>query len=309
MGQEDQEFLIQEHKKRTTASAPGTFEASAINSGFSKSYGSLASNESSSLYIFLGIMLDVFCGAPGENGYRILPAMVKIRLRERPNLIRKSMKRYRWYYKASWPTQFRAIMWRSWISTVKEPLLVKVRLIQTVMVAVLIGLIFLNQPMTQVGVMNINGAIFLFLTNMTFQNVFAVINVFTSEIPVFMRETRSRLYRCDTYFLGKTIAELPLFLVVPFLFTAIAYPMIGLRPGWDHFFHALALVTLVANVSTSFGYLISCASSSTSMALSVGPPVTIPFLLFGGFFLNSGSVPVYFKFVISLGSVMPMKAY
>lgn len=45
------------------------------------------------------------------------------------------------------------------------------------MVAVLIGLIFLNQPLTQVGVMNINGAIFLFLTNMTFQNVFAVINV------------------------------------------------------------------------------------------------------------------------------------
>lgn len=45
------------------------------------------------------------------------------------------------------------------------------------MVAILIGLIFLNQPLTQVGVMNINGAIFLFLTNMTFQNVFAVINV------------------------------------------------------------------------------------------------------------------------------------
>lgn len=34
-------------------------------------------------------------------------------------------------YKASWLTQFRAIMWRSWISTLKEPLLVKVRLIQT----------------------------------------------------------------------------------------------------------------------------------------------------------------------------------
>ncbi|XP_061399143.1 protein white [Musca vetustissima] len=200
-------------------------------------------------------------------------------------------------YKASWFTQFRAIIWRSWISTLKEPLLVKVRLIQTTMVAILIGLIFLNQPLTQVGVMNINGAIFLFLTNMTFQNVFAVINVFTSELPVFMRETRSRLYRCDTYFLGKTIAELPLFLVVPFVFTAIAYPMIGLRPGLIHFFVAMALVTLVANVSTSFGYLISCASSSTSMALSVGPPVTIPFLLFGGFFLNSGSVPVYFKWL------------
>lgn len=45
------------------------------------------------------------------------------------------------------------------------------------MVAILIGLIFLGQQLTQVGVMNINGAIFLFLTNMTFQNVFATINV------------------------------------------------------------------------------------------------------------------------------------
>ncbi|XP_037932440.1 protein white-like [Teleopsis dalmanni] len=200
-------------------------------------------------------------------------------------------------YKASCFMQFRAILWRSWISVLKEPLLVKVRLIQTTMVAVLIGLIFLGQQLTQVGVMNINGAIFLFLTNMTFQNVFATITVFTSELPVFMREARSRLYRCSTYFLGKTIAELPLFLTVPFVFTSIAYPMIGLRAGIFHYLHALALVTLVANVSTSFGYLISCGSSSTSMALSIGPPVIIPFLLFGGFFLNSASVPIYFKWL------------
>jgi hypothetical protein len=30
------------------------------------------------------------------------------------------------------------------------------------------------------------------------------------------------------------------------------------------------------------------------MALSVGPPVIIPFLIFGGFFLNAASVPSYF---------------
>lgn len=95
--------------------------------------------------------------------------------------------------------------------------------------------------------------------------------------------------------------------------------MIGLRPTWTSYLIALALVTLVANVSTSAGlnilqifclkisflnrlksiagYLISCASSSTSMALSVGPPIIIPFLLFGGFFLNAGSVPEYFKWL------------
>ena len=43
-----------------------------------------------------------------------------------------------------------------------------------------------------------------------------------------------------------------------------------------------------SNVVPSFaGYLISCISSSVSMALSIGPPVVIPFMLFGGFFLNN----------------------
>lgn len=123
------------------------------------------------------------------------------------------------------------------------------------MVATLIGSIYFGQKLDQDGVMNINGALFLFLTNMTFQNVFAVINVFSAEVPIFLREKRSRLFRVDTYFLGKTIAELPLFILVPLVFTSIAYPMIGLRPGLMHFLTAAFIVTLVANVATSFGEL------------------------------------------------------
>lgn len=183
------------------------------------------------------------------------------------------------------------------------------------MVSFLIGVIFYGQIYDQDGVMNMNGALFLFLTNMTFQNVFAVINasifhptpiklglgrshglrrttrrvlcnyshsylhsyflrqVFSSELPIFIRESRGRLYRTSAYFLGKTIAELPLFLAVPIIFTSIAYPMIGLREGFYYFAIACGVVSLVANVSTSFGYLISCASSSISMALSIGPPL------------------------------------
>lgn len=200
-------------------------------------------------------------------------------------------------YRSSWWTQFYYVLWRSWLTVLKDPMLVKVRLLQTAMVATLIGAIYFGQQLDQDGVMNINGALFLFLTNMTFQNVFAVINVFSAELPVFLREKRSRLFRVDTYFLGKTIAEMPLFIAVPFVFTSITYPMVGLKSGGMHYAIALSVVTLVANVATSFGYLISCASSSISMALSVGPPVIIPFLIFGGFFLNSASVPAYFHYL------------
>ncbi|XP_024945590.1 protein SNQ2-like [Cephus cinctus] len=197
-------------------------------------------------------------------------------------------------YKASWCEQFRAVLWRSWLSVIKEPILVKVRLLQTVMVSLLVGVIYFGQQIDQDGVMNINGALYIFLTNMTFQNVFAVIHVFCAELPIFLREQRNGMYRTDIYFICKTLAETPIYIAVPFIFTMIAYPMVGLCPGFKHFFIATMIVALVANVSTSFGYLISCSSSSLSMALSIGPPVIIPFLLFGGFFLNTASVPEYF---------------
>ncbi|XP_011645071.1 protein white isoform X1 [Pogonomyrmex barbatus] len=197
-------------------------------------------------------------------------------------------------YKASWCEQFRAVLWRSWLSIIKEPILIKVRFLQTIMVSLLIGVIYFDQRMDQDGVMNINGALFLFLTNMTFQNVFAVINVFCAELPIFLREHKNGMYRTDVYFICKTLAEAPIFLAIPLIFTAIVYPMIGLYPNVKHFFVATAIVALVANVSTSFGYLISCISNNVSMALSVGPPIIIPFLLFGGFFLNTASVPSYF---------------
>lgn len=72
-------------------------------------------------------------------------------------------------------------------------------------------------------------------------------------MPVFLREHRSRLYRTDAYFLGKSLAELPLFMLIPLIFTSIAYPMIGLRPTFVNYAIALGIVALVANVATSFG--------------------------------------------------------
>lgn len=35
-------------------------------------------------------------------------------------------------YRATWWTQFRAILWRSWLTVMKEPMMVRVRLIQTI---------------------------------------------------------------------------------------------------------------------------------------------------------------------------------
>lgn len=61
------------------------------------------------------------------------------------------------------------------------------------------------------------------------------------------------MYRTDVYFLSKTIAELPIFIIIPVIFTSVSYYLVGFNPDPNRFMVAVAVVMLVANVATSFG--------------------------------------------------------
>jgi len=200
-------------------------------------------------------------------------------------------------YKASWGAQFSALMWRSWLSVIKEPLIVRVRILQSIVIALILGAVYFGQEYTEEGVMSMNGAIFLFITNMTFSNMFAVINVICMELPIFLREHFNGMYRTDVYFLTKQLAELPLFLITPVIFIGIMYFMIGLNPAFERFAIACGILELLTQVVVSFGYLISCMASSVEMALAVGPTILIPLMLFGGLFLNNSTIPVYLEWM------------
>lgn len=76
------------------------------------------------------------------------------------------------------------------------------------MIAVIFGLIFLNQDYSKPGVIqNVNGVCFLLITNSSFSFLFAVINSFPPEIPIFLREHYNGLYRVLAYYLSKLMIE------------------------------------------------------------------------------------------------------
>ncbi|PVD37708.1 hypothetical protein C0Q70_00308 [Pomacea canaliculata] len=190
-------------------------------------------------------------------------------------------------YEASWVRQFFCILWRSWLSLIRNTMLFRVRVIQTMFVAVILGLIYLRIKYDQRGVMNINGAIFLLITNASFTSLFAVVNSFPNEMPIFLREYGSGLYRTDVYYLAKNLAELPTFLLLPMILISIDYWMMGLYESGEAFLIAAGVVVLLSNVAVSFGYVISTLAGDVNIALAVAPPLLIPFMMFGGFFLNN----------------------
>ncbi|XP_023332555.1 protein white [Eurytemora carolleeae] len=193
-------------------------------------------------------------------------------------------------YKASWTAQFSALSWRTYRALIKEPLIIKIRITQAIFISILLGVIYYGQEHDQSGVKNITGALFILLTNMSFGNIFAVVNVFCAELPIFLREHFNGMYRIDTYFLTKQLVDLPLFIVEPTIFLTILYFMVGLERTPEQFFFALGIVLLVVQVVISLGYFLSCVAPNVNIALAIGPVIIIPVMLFGGFFLDTSNV-------------------
>ncbi|XP_021375248.1 protein white-like isoform X2 [Mizuhopecten yessoensis] len=202
-------------------------------------------------------------------------------------------------YGASWFAQFINVLWRSWVTNVRDPIVFKAKIFQTIVISVLFGLIYLktNDEYNQNDVQNINGLLFLLLIQMTMQNLFAVINLFPLELPIFLREYGSGLYGVDVYFLSKNIAELPAFTIFPFVFCTILYWMTGLYQAVDNYLILCAVIVFSANIAGSFGYMVSTAFASVNVALAVAPAVITPLLLFGGFFLNNNTIPDWLLWV------------
>lgn len=201
-------------------------------------------------------------------------------------------------YKASWSTQFSTVLWRSWTTVLREPRVLRMKAVQTIFVAALLALIYKGQTITDANdIMNINGALFILLTNATFQNVYAVVNVFALEQPIFLRDHFNGMYRTDVYVICKMLADLPFQLLYSFLFIAIPYYPIGFNPDINRFLITVAIMVIVSSVAASFGYFVSCLASSPKISSALSAPLIIPLMLFGGFFLNNGSVPIYFQWL------------
>ncbi|EFX71587.1 ABC protein, subfamily ABCG [Daphnia pulex] len=204
-------------------------------------------------------------------------------------------------YKASWIMQFRAVFWRSVISLLREPAIMRVKAFETIFITAIVAIIFQGQTIEFANVRNIQGVLFIYVSNTTYQYVFGVITAISDELPIFLCEHRNGMYRTDVYFLSKTLADLPVYICFPFVFVAITYYAIGLNPSPDRFLIACGIVILVTNAANVIcdgdGYLISCATGSTQLAIDLTNSLLVPILHMGGYFLRSGSVPIYLEWM------------
>lgn len=197
--------------------------------------------------------------------------------------------------------------------SLRNPVILRARLVSTLMLSLLIGIIYYQLPSSNTGnysedmvrIQDRNGSLFLCTVAMFNLSMLPSIITFPAEKAVFLKEENSKLYSVSSYFFGRTLIEIPYLLLFPILFSIIVYWMVGFNDSKPETVFIFIFLTILSSLNgNSVGLLTGCAFSSTRVASSMMPLLLLPMMLFGGIFKNRG---YYIKAFCWLEYLSPFK--
>ncbi len=202
-----------------------------------------------------------------------------------------------------WLHQFKVLFRRTMKDQWRRRSLLVTQLVQTVIMAVLIGTAFLDIGTSETSVVRRQPVLFFCVINQGIFGALLVINSFPAERMLVLRERAAGTYYVSAYFLAKSMAELIFQLIFPLLFTCVVYFIVNLHDQADRFFVFMGFMVLTNVAATSLALMVSALCRTTDMSVTVLPLMLEVSRLFGGFFLSPSNLPVYFSWLDALSYV------
>jgi ABC-type multidrug transport system permease subunit len=194
------------------------------------------------------------------------------------------LKRTRFYGRTNIAWQFVVLLVRSLQLAALSWRLYVIQLLITIVMGFLVGGAFWDIPKTTASANRRFAALFFLVINQGVIALFTVVNVFPAERQIVLRERAAGMYNTSAYFLAKSLAELPIQLVYPLVFSIIVYWMIGFQNNGSNWAHFTFILELTAICAISIGLAVSAIAKQPLLACIVAPFFLEIFRLFGGFF-------------------------
>ncbi|DBA05192.1 TPA: hypothetical protein N0F65_005042 [Lagenidium giganteum] len=199
--------------------------------------------------------------------------------------------------------QLTVLAHRNIVRLVRDRFAFHVAVGQTVFIAVVVGLIYLQLDLNQKGIQNFSGALFFIVVNQVFGAASPTFVAVPTELPMIFREHRAGLYRLAIWYFSKNVSELPMQFLLPIIFFVPAYLLIGFKIGFSGFLSLQVLTILVHSAGIALGYMVSCLCRRVDIAPVIGIVVLLPLMVFGGLFLNASDAPKYFIWIQYLSPI------
>nr|CAD7196571.1 unnamed protein product [Timema douglasi] len=121
-------------------------------------------------------------------------------------------------------------------------------------VGLLISLPYLNlNSDEQTGIQNMQGLMYLIVTETIFTYTYSVFHTFPQEIPLLLREIGNGLYKPGPYYISKMIILIPRAILGPFFYTGLIFYIAGLQGGVTGFLVFCIPVISSAIAATAYG--------------------------------------------------------
>jgi ABC-type multidrug transport system permease subunit len=106
------------------------------------------------------------------------------------------------------------------------------------------------------------------------------------ELPVYLKEHRSLVYRSDVYYLSKVFTEIPTNILFTLIHCTVIYHLVIFGSTYQHFFEFTFGLMLSAQAAFSLGHVFSVIGNDINASLSLAIPVLATQFLFSGFFMD-----------------------
>ncbi|KAJ3066294.1 ATP-binding cassette sub- G member 2 [Podochytrium sp. JEL0797] len=164
----------------------------------------------------------------------------------------------------SWPEELFVLLGRNMKDVMRNKGVIGATIGQAVFLVILIGFVFFRLDNDQAGVQSRTGFLFFICINQTFGVIMPAIGVFPTIRTIFKRERAAGCYRASN-------ANL--------------------------FFTFVLIILTHSSVALGLAYCIGSAVPTATVGQILGPLIITVFLLFGGLFLNIGSVSWVFRWI------------
>ncbi|EAR86642.1 ABC-2 family transporter protein (macronuclear) [Tetrahymena thermophila SB210] len=205
-------------------------------------------------------------------------------------------------------SQLKILTTRSFLNQHRNPLLLRSRIIQSIVLGLFTGIVYstLPDPAThatdQRAVNDFCGLLFFLCMVMHMNSTLPIVLTIPNERPVFLKEENSKLYAVSPYFFSKLIVESSMVILLPIIFTSICYYMTDLTKGFDNFCFFVLASILQSFVGNAHGMFCGSLFRDPMTAIDITPLMIMPFMLFGGFFKNQNDMPAWNRWITWLSN-------
>lgn len=205
-------------------------------------------------------------------------------------------------YPTSECLQFWIVLKRTLLFSRRDWTLMYLRLFAHVLVGFLIGALYYDIGNDGAKVLSNLGFLFFNMLFLMYTSMTITILSFPLELPVLLKEHFNRWYSLKAYYLAITVSDIPFQTIFCIIYVSIVYFVTSQPAETMRFSMFLGACLLISFVAQSVGLVVG-AAMNVQNGVFLAPVMSVPFLLFSGFFVSFDAIPVYLRWITYLSYI------